>query len=224
MQGDDVALGEDALHRGLLDAVLRGPRPRAGHRGRARGPAAERLQHAHHLGADMAVADDADGHLGQLLAGEVGAVEVAAPFAPAQRLVAAGDQAGLGEDGADGELGDRAGVAAGRVDDADLARPRRRHVDIDGPPRETAISLRLGQPVHHAAGERRELRHQRSRHRRRRRRSRRGRPWYSLRPSRPGPGIAVLHRLVGPGQLEGADLDVLAARARGSPSRTSTAA
>ena len=111
----------------------------------------------------------------------------------------------------------RPGVLTTRI--AVLA--RRRHVDIDRPAARDGDQLEVRQPIHHAGGERRELRDQRSRRRRRRRRSRRGRPYTpSGRPARFG--IAVLHRLVRPGQFQRADVDrPLAAGLRDLAARTS---
>ena len=118
MQRHDVGARQQVVERDQLDAgvAVLGAELHigVGHED----PAAEGAQQLDHLGADVAVADDADGHLVELAAGAVGAVEVAAPFAPAQRLVADADQPRLGKDRADGEFGDGAGVAAGRVDHA----------------------------------------------------------------------------------------------------------
>ena len=46
--------------------------------------AAEGLEQPHDPRADLAIADDADGHFGKLFAGAVGAIEIAAPHSPAR--------------------------------------------------------------------------------------------------------------------------------------------
>ena len=93
---------------------------------------------------------------------------------------------------------------------------------LTGPPRDTAISFRLRQAIHHAAGERRELRDDdlsvadhgddlvRA-------------ALIFLQPVHAGLRIAVLHRLVRPGQFERADVEIARRISRGSPSRTWTA-
>ena len=82
----------------------------------------------------------------ELVAGHVGAVQIAAPDALAQALVPDADQPGLGEDRADRELRDaptRCGPGA-----LTTATPRARAAAMSmlvGPPRETAMSFRSGQ-------------------------------------------------------------------------------
>jgi hypothetical protein len=69
---------------------------------------AEGAQQPHHLGTDIAIADDADGHFREFAAGAVGAIEIAAPFTLAQRFVANADQARFGKDRAEREFRNRA--------------------------------------------------------------------------------------------------------------------
>ena len=117
------------------------------------------------------------------------------------------DQSGLGQDGADRELGDGAGVAPGRVDDRHAAGTGGLHVDVHRPAARDADQLQLraaveqpavhrrqmgdqdlgvGQEVHDVLGPAHEL----------------------LQPLERVAGIAVAHRLVGPGKLLGADVEI----------------
>src|SRR3569833_1190935 len=97
----------------------------------------------------MAIADHPDRHLRQFVAGEIGAVEIAAPVAPPQRVMTPGDQAGQREDGADGEFRDRAGIASWRVDDLAAARARRRDVDVEGATSGDRDEFEPWEAVHH---------------------------------------------------------------------------
>ena len=108
------------------------------------GCGAERPQQLHDLGADMAVADQADRQVAQFLSGKVGAVKVAAPLTFGERRVPFGDEAGLCQNHADGEFGHCAGVAARCIDHRDIAASRRLHVDVDRPAGAAAMSLRAG--------------------------------------------------------------------------------
>ena len=131
MQRDDVRLRQNALERALDHAVVQVIDGEL-HIGIAhQDAAAEGLEQLHDAAAHLAIADEAHRHLGEFLAREVGAVEIAPPLAAAQRIMALGDLARLGEDGADGEFGDGGGIAARRVDDRDAALARRLHVDVD---------------------------------------------------------------------------------------------
>src|ERR1700730_16458030 len=110
MEGHDVAFGDEARQRDLRDAVLDIVDAELDIGIADKHSAPERFQDAHDLCTDMTVADDADCHFAELAAGQIRAIEVAAPFAATQSLMAAGDEPRLGEDGAERELRDRAGV------------------------------------------------------------------------------------------------------------------
>ena len=166
--------------------------------------AAKGLQQLDDARADGAIADDADRHLRQLAAGKIGAVKVAAPLAGAQRLMPGADHASFRQDCPDGEFGHRAGVAGRRVDDADGMVARRHHVDIDRPAARHRDEPKVGQTRHHRARKRREMRdenlgvadevHYLV-----------GRAHVFLESVEAGLGIAMLHRLVGPGLLQRAN-------------------
>ena len=149
----------------------------------------------------MPIADDADRHFRQFLAGQVGAIEIASPFA-AQRVVAARDEPRLGEDGADREFGDGGGISSRRVDDENFALARRVHVDIDRAAARDRNQLQMGQPVEHRGGERREMGDDDLRVVRRSATTSSGVALIFLQPVHARLGVAVLHRLVGPGHLE----------------------
>ena len=119
---------------------------------RAEGP-----QKPHHLGPDIAIADDAHRHLAQFATRHVRAVKIATPLARAQCLVAHTDLPCLGQDRAQRELGHRAGVAARRVDHHHPMVARRSHVDVDRPPARHRDQLQLRQPLQHAPRHRRKL-------------------------------------------------------------------
>ena len=154
----------------------------------------------------MAVADHADGHLRQFAAHEVGAIEVAAPRPPAQRVVSAGHQPGLGDDRADGELGDRRGVAPRRVGDDDSAFARGGKIDVDRAAAGDDDQPERRHALEHRGGERREL-GDRDLGLADKADDRLGVALVFLQPVHAPLGIAVPHRLVGPRQLHGFDVD-----------------
>lgn len=140
----------------------------------------------------------------QLSPDEVGAVEVAAPFAPAQRVVPARHEASFGKDGADREFGDRGGVATGRIDDENAQSARGGEINVHLTAARRDDQLKRGQPRQHRGGERRELGDgdlgvaDKAD-------DRVGVPLVFLEAVHPGLRVAVPHRLVGPGQLHRRD-------------------
>ncbi len=116
MQRHDVGLAQERVQADVHDAG--GPiLGRQLHIGIGdQHPRAERPQQLHHARADRAIAHDPDRHFGEFPARTIGAVEVSAPLAAAQRFVPGPDQPRLAEDRPDRELGHRAGVAARHVD------------------------------------------------------------------------------------------------------------
>ena len=131
----------------------------------------------------------------------VGTVEIAAPLALAQRLVSTADQPGFGENGADGELGHSARIAAGRVDDADAGSAGRGlHVDVDGAAARDRHEFQPRQTLDHTLrGERRQLRHDMISASAMNSTISSALPMYSFSPVHALHGIAVFHRLIRPG-------------------------
>jgi hypothetical protein len=173
------------------------------------------LEQADNPGADVAVADQADGHVAEFLADRVGPVEVAAPLAAGQRHMALRDEARLGQDGADRELGDGAGVAARGVDHRDPALAGRPHVDVDRAAARDADQPQPGCPVEQPSVHRGDVGDQdlgvgdevgdvR------------GLADELAQACQRAAGLAVAHRLVGPGEFAGADVELAAGgRAQG---------
>ena len=207
MQADHVAALQQGVEIDLLDIVL-AVLGRERDVGVAHQDAAtERLQQAHDLGADMAVADQAHGHFRQLGVDLVEAVEIAAPHALPQRFMAGADQARLGQDGGDGELRDRRGVAAGRIDQLHLARLAGGDVDVDRPAARHRDQFQRRQTVQDVAVDRRQVVDQdfravdeahdlvRLAH-------------IFAQARQAAVDIAVAHRLIRPGQLHGAHVGI----------------
>lgn len=107
-------------------------------------------------------------------------------------------------------LGDGRGVAAGRVDHLQPASPRGAHVHVDRAAARDRDQPQGRQALHHPLRKRRELGDEdlgpvHELH------DLVGIAEILLQPVHPGSGVAVLHRLVGPGVPEGADREAVAA-------------
>ncbi len=130
MQADDVRLGQEGGQIRLFDAE------RGAAVGRDVGVVDE---HAHlestQVGdeqlADVAEANQADGLAVKLASADGIVVDGGPPFARSQGAVGAGDAFAFGQDEAEGELGDGAGVAAGREEDGNAALGGGGQVDVD---------------------------------------------------------------------------------------------
>ena len=120
--------------------------------------------------------------------------------------MSARNEAGLGDDGADGELGDGGGVAPGRVDDQDVSLARSVEVDIDRAAARDRDQLERGQAFEHGGGKRRELSDDDVRVADKAD-DLVGVALVLLEAVHPGRLVAVAHRLVGPGHLHGFDLE-----------------
>ena len=150
MQRDHIGARQEIVERDQLDAVVAVVGGELDIGVGDQDAAAEGLQQPHDLGADIAIADDADGHFGELAAGAVGAVEVAAPFAPAQRLVAARMRRVSARIA---PMVNSATALALRPGVLTTMMPCRRAAAMSiltGPPRDTATSFSVGQALHHA--------------------------------------------------------------------------
>jgi hypothetical protein len=120
--------------------------------------------------------------------------------------VSAGHQAGLGDDRADGELGDRGGVAPGRVDDEDALLARGGEIDVHRPAARDGDQLERRHPLEHRGGERRELGN-RDLGQVDKVDDRLGVALVFLEAVHSRLGVAVPHRLVGPRQFYGFDIE-----------------
>src|SRR6266508_5364570 len=133
MEAHDIRLGKQALDGNLDDTVAKVLRGELNIRIANQDSCIEDLEQLHHPPPDLAISDDPDHDLGKLGASTVGPVEVAAPFAAPQRVMAFGDIARYGQYCADRELGDGAGVSSRRIDNAYPALMGGLHIDIDRP-------------------------------------------------------------------------------------------
>ena len=109
------------------------------------------------IATDLPIADHADRHLRQFLAGKIGAIEIAPPFAATEALMPPRNKPGLSQDCAYGELGDGGRVPTWRIDDTNFSLARRRHVDVDRAASGDGDQLQFRQPFNHASGKRREM-------------------------------------------------------------------
>ena len=109
------------------------------------------------------------------------------------------------------ELSDRAGVATRRVNDENLAFPRRPHVDVDRAAARYRDHFQTRQAIHHIARERRNLRHH-DRGVGRHRNDLDGIALIFIQPRRAGLRVPPLHRLVRPRQFIRTDFEIALAR------------
>ena len=109
-------------------------------------PQAHRLGEVGQLGADVAVAHDAERAAADLVA----ALRRLVPDAGVHLLGLLGQPAGQHDDLADHQLHDAAGVGVRRVEDRDAALGRRDQVDLVGADAEAADRQQVGRRVEHA--------------------------------------------------------------------------
>jgi len=162
VQRHHVALAQDRFKRDLshpISQVLGGElNIRVAHQSAA----TERFEDAHDLGPDMSIADHADGHLRQFLAGKIGAIQISPPLAATQafmplRYEPLRYEPSFGKDCADGEFGDCGCIPSRGIDDTDLPAARRSHVDVHRTPARDRNKLQLRQAFDHPSRERREV-------------------------------------------------------------------
>src|SRR5262249_52295102 len=142
VQGDDVGLGEQIVHR--LAAVRVAQSQPVG-RVVEQHPHAEVLGQHRQLRADVAVADDAQGAAADL----VRALGRLVPDAGVHQGVLVGQPSGQRHDLGDGQLDDAAGVGVRRVEDSDATLGGGGQVDLVGADAEGADGDELRGGVQH---------------------------------------------------------------------------